>query len=158
MSIAKISILILFLPLLAVSCVSQQNPVINNYDTPLFISGKQIFVEIASTDLKRAHGLSGREKLKEDQGMLFVFETPDVYSFWMQNMKFDLDLIWIKNNPSTGSGLIVGITADVPHPKSSNYNLPFYSPPSPVDTVLEVNAGWSKKYEIQIGNEIKFEN
>jgi uncharacterized membrane protein (UPF0127 family) len=152
MSIAKISILICSLLLLAVSCVNQTNPAKNYYNTPVFVSGKKIQVEVADTDFKRVQGLSGRKKLKNDQGMLFVFETPGIYSFWMQDMKFDLDLIWVKDKK------IIGITANVPHPLSSNINLPLYSPPEPIDAVLEVNAGWSKKNGINVGDKIRLEN
>jgi uncharacterized protein len=52
-------------------------------------------VEVVSNDKKRALGLMFRESLDQNKGMLFVFKEEDNYSFWMKNMEFPLDIIWI---------------------------------------------------------------
>src|SRR3989344_573955 len=62
------------------------------------IMGQNIRVNLATTDAAREQGLSGRENLKEEEGMLFVFDYPDKYSFWMKDMNFPIDMIWIIEN------------------------------------------------------------
>jgi len=114
------------------------------YTTKISVGNKNVWVETVSSKETMAQGLSGREKLLENQGMLFNYGsganiTP---GFWMPDMKFNIDIIWIKENK------IIGITKNVPTPiqnsKSEMKNLPVYYPPSPVDMVLEVNAEWSE--------------
>jgi uncharacterized membrane protein (UPF0127 family) len=105
--------------------------------------------------------------------MLFDFgKVASSPGFWMPDMKFNLDFIWIEQNPSTGSGQIVGITPNVPAPignwKLSREagsgsagkieNLPIYYPPSPVNWVVEVNSGWCQKYKIKTGDEVRLIN
>lgn len=104
-------------------------------------------------------GLSGRQTLGKNEGMLFDFKTPknDLF-FWMKDMLFDIDIIWIADKK------IIGITPNIPSPEKDkgleikDLRLPAYSPPSDVDQVLEVNAGWSEKNKIKIGDEVKLVN
>ena len=56
------------------------------------------YVELARSSREKAMGLMFRKELKSDQGMLFVFEEEGSYSFWMKNMKFPLDIIWINKD------------------------------------------------------------
>jgi uncharacterized membrane protein (UPF0127 family) len=154
----KIAALLVALGLLAAGCqAANQSP---GYTTPLKVGGTKIFVKVAKSDEEKRQGLSGQEKLRDEQGMLFDFtqEAEARPGFWMKEMKFDLDLIWIKKNPSTGSGRIIGITANVPSPKNADDKLPLYSPPSPIDMVLEVTAGWSERHKVKVGDEVEFVN
>src|SRR3989344_9467711 len=59
------------------------------------IAGQVIQVELALSEIERAKGLSKREGLKENEGTLFVFERPGKHHFWMKDMNFPLDIIWI---------------------------------------------------------------
>lgn len=102
-------------------------------------------VEFAQTDRERAIGLSGREKIENDQGMLFVYDRPAYYSFWMKGMKFDIDFIWINNKR------IVDVTENVSHLDQQK----IYLPREPVDRVLEVKAGFTRKYGIRIGDKVE---
>ncbi len=126
------------------------------YNTKIQVADKALFVEVVKTKAAMAQGLSGRETMQENQGMLFDYGenaslTP---GFWMPNMKFNIDIIWIKNKR------IIGITKNIPAPvgnfKQDIRHLNMYHPPSGVNMVLEVNAGWSDKNDIKIGNEIIF--
>jgi uncharacterized membrane protein (UPF0127 family) len=91
--------------------------------------------------------------MADNQGMLFDFgATPSGVAFWMKDMKFNLDFIWIAQNPSTGSGQVVGITPNAPKPNSPSDPLPDFYPPEPVNQVLEVNAGWTQKNNISVGD------
>lgn len=113
----------------------------------IIIRGTTIRVEVMDTAAKQAQGLSGREPLRENEGMLFLFDTPGVYPFWMKDMKFQIDIIWILGNT------IVGFEENAELP--SGFSIPRYSPPSVVDSVLEMNAGSVKRLGIQIGDVIQ---
>lgn len=98
-------------------------------------------VEIADTSDERTKGLSGRTNLDENTGMLFVFEEPGHYSFWMKDTLIPLDIIFIKNNR------IVTIYKNAqPQGNISDNQLQRYSPREPVNYVLEINGGLSEKY------------
>ncbi len=120
------------------------------YNQKLMIGNKNLQVEIVNTPEKMAQGLSGREKLRDGEGMLFVFNQKQTPAFWMKKMKFDLDLIWAADDK------IIGMTPNVPAPSSieKEINLPRYYPPAVVDEVLEVNAGWTEKNRIAIGDAV----
>ncbi len=110
-------------------------------------------VEISTTPAEMQQGLSDRISMTDNQGMLFDFgRQPSGTAFWMKDMKFDLDFIWI------AGGKVVGITADVAHPNSPNDPLPYYYPPQPVNQVIEVNAGWAKKSNIKTGDDVRLIN
>lgn len=146
----KTAALMASLILLAAGCSTTK--LSDEYATPLQVGNHKIFVKVAKSDEEKRQGLSGQEKLADNQGMLFDFtgETNARPGFWMKEMKFGLDLIWIKNKK------IIGITANVPAPNSADEKLPLYSPPSAVDMVLEVNAGWSEKNKIKVGDEVEY--
>jgi uncharacterized membrane protein (UPF0127 family) len=121
----------------------------NFYNQVIFVGNKKLNVQIVTSNSDMQKGLSGRNKLTDHEGMLFDFKKLTRPTFWMKDMNFDLDLIWIQNKK------IIGITADVPAPKSLSGSLPTYSPPEEVDMVLEVNAGWSKANKIKIGDVVE---
>ncbi len=110
-------------------------------------------VEIANTPETRKQGLSGHAPLTDDQGMLFIFPAPSVQTFWMVDMTFPLDIIWIGTDRK-----VVGITANVPapFPGAPVEKLPLYSSPFPVQYVLEVNAGWAKSHNVKIGDVVNW--
>ncbi len=108
----------------------------------------QITIEIADTESALAHGLSDRPSLPSDRGMLFIFPTVEPHSFWMKDMHFPLDMIWINNNQ------IVAITDRIPPPAETGGVPQIVSPGVPTDKVLEVNAGFAKQHNIQIGDTI----
>lgn len=116
------------------------------------IDNTTISVEIADTAAKRAKGLSGRSSLDANAGMLFILDPTNISpAFWMKDMSFPLDIIWIK------SGVITKIDADVPVPApgTTDKNLTLYKPDSPVDQVLEVNAGFCFKNHITKGDTVQ---
>ena len=111
------------------------------------IGGKIINVEIADTNAKRELGLSGHAPLADDQGMLFAFDKAGKYPFWMKDMLFPIDIIWISEDYK-----IVYIEKKA---QPSSYPATFGGQ---VDAryVLEVNAGFSEKNNLKIGDQIKF--
>jgi uncharacterized protein len=120
---------------------------------PTVTINDQVFnLEIAKTDVGKQIGLSAKEKLDENAGMLFPFETPSYYSFWMKDMKFPIDIIFIKDSR------IVTIHKNAKPPANPNDSPPIYNPTEPADTVLEINAGLSEKYNFKEGDVVTFEN
>ncbi len=112
----------------------------------LEINGKIFNIETASTSRERLRGLSGRNYLCPECGMLFVFEEKGNYSFWMKDMQFDLDIIWIADSR------VVGIEKNIPH---SQGRLRVVRPKMNVDKALEINAGSSDARGILIGDLVK---
>ena len=62
------------------------------------IAGQEIKVELAVSDAEKGKGLSGRTGLAPNTGMLFVFEKPGPYAFWMKDMNFPIDIIWLSED------------------------------------------------------------
>ncbi len=112
------------------------------------IGDSKINLIIADSDDERVKGLSGRNNLAKNQGMLFVFDKKDTYGFWMKNMKFPLDIIYIDD--STVVDLVVNAKP------ASDSSLVIFKPEKPVNYVLELNAGDAKKYNIKKGTKITF--
>lgn len=106
-------------------------------------------VEMATTAVEQTRGLSYRSSLAPDSGMLFVFGGPSIQNFWMKDMNFPLDMIWIASD-----GTVAGFAQNVPAPASGTalWDLPVYTSPSGVSEVLEVNAGTVAKYNIKVGD------
>jgi uncharacterized membrane protein (UPF0127 family) len=112
--------------------------------------GNAVFkVEIADTSATRALGLSGREFLKPDAGVLFIFPEAEIQKFWMKDMKFPIDIIWIRDNKVIG--MVIGAEPEA----GPDYTI--YNSPEPADMVLEMNAGLSQKLGIRIGDMVKLE-
>src|SRR5215210_5980484 len=62
------------------------------------IKGFDINVSLAETPEQQTKGLSIKNNLSENEGMLFIFDAPKKNSFWMKDMKFPLDIVWINSN------------------------------------------------------------
>ena len=96
-------------------------------------------VQIADTESRRIRGLMFQDQLPYDQGMIFVFQEPGLYSLWMLNMQFSLDMIWFDQD-----GKIVHIEKDIPPCKSALEIATCQSiiPDDNAIYVLEVTAGF----------------
>lgn len=111
------------------------------------IGGKVFTTEVADTMLSRTRGLSGRDSLPDGGGMLFVFPTSTGSGFWMKDMKFPIDIVWIRGEK------VVGFAENMqPEPGKTMWSLKIYYPPEYVDMVLEINAGAVKKYGLRVGD------
>jgi uncharacterized membrane protein (UPF0127 family) len=110
------------------------------------IKNKTILVELSQNAKQWEKGLSDRSDLGELDGMLFIFPQYHVPIFWMKDMKFPIDMIWI------AGGRVVDIHQKVQ--LSTSDKLPTYSPSVPVDMVLETRAGWAEENSITLGDEI----
>ncbi len=106
-------------------------------------------VEVVSSYADVQKGLSGRTSLQADTGMLFLFARPSRYQFWMPDMYFPIDIIWIEE------GKVADISANVSN-EFDPKNPKFYRPRVPVQYVLEVNAHFAKEHGISIGSSVEF--
>ncbi len=117
----------------------------------VLIAGRTINVEVADTQEKKNLGLSGRTGLSDEHGMWFVYDEEKIPNFWMKDMEFPIDIIWIHGHK------IVDITPNIqPEPGVGKDNLKRYKPNSPITRVLEVHAGWADKFKVQIGDNVEF--
>lgn len=111
------------------------------------IAGQNIKVALALSEETQQQGLSGRSELKENEGMLFIFAQPDKYPFWMKDMNFAIDIIWIDKDMK-----VVYIKKDA-FPESYPEN---FLPAEKAKYVLEVPSGFSEKNNLKIGDSIVF--
>lgn len=123
----------------------QTQPPIYDYEVrKITIDDVLLDVEIADDSEKIEKGLMFREMLPENRGMLFVFDEERKYQFWMMNMKFNLDMIWLDAN-----GRVVHIVEDAkPCIDAAHTSLCTFNPDEPAKYVLEVNSGFVQKYGI----------
>lgn len=111
---------------------------------------QKVILDIADSPKEREMGLSGRNSLSDNRGMLFLFDEPVVPSFWMKGMKFSIDIIFINNDK------IVTIYKNVPAPKTTT-EIPstYYQPTDPINKVIELKAGMADKFGLKVGDSIK---
>ncbi len=118
------------------------------------IHGQNILAEIANTEEEKEKGLGGRTALGSNEGMFFPFPERGSYGFWMKGMKIPIDIVWISGTT------VIGFEENVPFPQDASVDdgkLPVYLPPSPVDGVLELQAGKVKSIGLQAGDLADFE-
>jgi uncharacterized membrane protein (UPF0127 family) len=117
------------------------------------IGRQAVRAELARTPEERRQGLSGRSALPEDAGMLFVFPNEQQPTFWMKDMRFPLDFVWISADKH-----VVAVTeqAPAPVPGTPDGALQLYAPTAPVLYTLEVNGGLVKQLGIHAGDPVVF--
>ena len=103
---------------------------------------------VANTPKAKAKGLSGIDSIPED-GMIFFFFEPATFSFWMKDMRFPIDIIWVSDDNK-----VSGIEENVPVAEEgiSDLDLPKYFSKPNTKIVIELNAGDAKKYGITEGS------
>ncbi len=107
------------------------------------INGKQISVEIADTKEAWTRGLMFHSPLKDNEGMLFVYDIEGYYGIWMPNMSYSIDILWIDK-----SGKIVNIVRHAEPCKSMPCQS--WKPSVPASYVLELKA--NSTLDITIGD------
>jgi uncharacterized membrane protein (UPF0127 family) len=111
------------------------------------IAGQNIKVDLALTRETQAQGLSGLSNLAENHGMLFVFEKPGSYYFWMKGMNFPIDIIWLTEDMK-----VVYIKKNA-QPEAF---LETFGPDINTKYVLEVVSGFSDKNNLKVGDMAEF--
>ena len=113
------------------------------------IDGVTLTVELATTPSAQQQGLSDRDSMSQDHGMLFIFTQAAEWGFWMHEMRFSLDIIWFNVNKQ-----VIFIEQDL-LPCTPSI-CPVYTPPVNAMYVLEVNAGFVKANGVKLGDSFSF--
>lgn len=115
------------------------------------VGGQELLVEIVNTSESTTQGLSGRSEIGSD-GMLFLFPQAQSRQFWMKEMLFAIDIVWLHQ------GKVVGITKQVPPPAPGTplHQLPTYASPGLIDAVLELPASRAAELQLGIGSQLQF--
>lgn len=113
----------------------------------LKLNNDKISLIIADTEEKREKGLGDTESMPDSTAMLFVFDEPDTYAFWMKDMKFPIDIVWLNENKE----VVHIVESAMPESYPENF-----VPPQKSQYVFELNAGLVSKYGIKVGNILDF--
>lgn len=109
--------------------------------------------DIAASAGERKKGLSGRESLEINRGMLFVFDESGNYPIWMKGMKFPIDIIWIDETKK----IVYIAPSALTEPGKKDNELVIYKPGTNAKYVLEINAGLASANNLQVGDSVNFE-
>ncbi len=142
---SALAICVIFFSIFFLSKSFVQNDRVERQAPYVLINEKIIYVDIAETQQEQTRGLSGREKLEEGKGMLFIFGLPGEHGFWMKDMKFAIDIIWINEDKK-----IIYIKKNA---QPESYPSVFV-PKSNSKYVLEVPGGFSEKNGIKEGDAV----
>ncbi len=112
---------------------------------PVTVGKTTVRAEVAADDLSRTRGLMYREKLGEDQGMLFVYPSSRPMSFWMRNTLIPLDIAYVDSGKKIARITSMRPLTDDSHPSGG-----------PVLYALEVNQGWFSAHSVKEGDELEF--
>lgn len=109
--------------------------------------GTTIEVQLADQATEQERGLGGLNTMKETQGFLFLFRTPSRDAFWMKDMKFPIDIIWIHDD------IVVDSKENAPVPIGP---IPeeIYIPEADAETVLELTAGSVARHGLKNGTRL----
>jgi uncharacterized membrane protein (UPF0127 family) len=116
-------------------------------DKIISVNKHMIIVQVAKSDYQRQQGLADKSCLQAGHGMLFQFEKTGNYPFWMKDMKFPIDIIWINSAHEA-----VSIQADA---TPSSYPKTYVNQDPAID-VLEIPAGQAASLGIQTGTKFSY--
>lgn len=115
--------------------------------TPVTIGSSTFNTEVVKTPQERQQGLSGRQALPANHGMLFVFDTTERWSIWMKDMHFAIDILWLNDQKQV---------VDIKHSVSPETYPQAFRPLLPARYVLELPAGTAEAANIHIGDSAAF--
>lgn len=145
MKFKKILLVLVIFVVVAVAIISFLSTV--HYESTIVLGGKTFYIDVADNSFTSAKGLSGRESMAKDEGMIFVFDKLGKHGFWMKDMFFSIDMIWMDQNY-----VITHIEKSV---SPDTYPKVFY-PESLSLYVLEISAGQSDLLGIKVGDRANF--
>jgi uncharacterized membrane protein (UPF0127 family) len=147
-------LLFLLLPALVALTACQRQTIHDFYSRQVTLpDGRKVTCEVMAQPADRARGMMYRDKLAEDRGMLFIHDKPGKYTYWMANVNFPLDIIWMDM-----SRRVVEIAADVKPCKADTLvkDCPQNGGTQDSFYVLEVNAGVAAKSGVKVGAILDF--
>jgi uncharacterized membrane protein (UPF0127 family) len=110
-------------------------------------NGQNISAQTAKTEPERERGLSGKTCLGPRQGMLFIFDKPAGYPFWMKDMRFNIDIIWISAEKK--------VVYEQKNLSPATYPRSFTNP-DPAQYVLEIAAGQADQLGLKPGLQLYY--
>ena len=111
----------------------------------------EILADMAVTQEEKSRGLAVKNTLAEDEGMMFFFQNESKYGFWMKDMKFPIDILWLDS-----LGRVVHIESNL-QPCVTEDDCPVYTSDENASYVLETVAGFAEKHGITVGTDLDFE-
>lgn len=115
---------------------------------PTIFKGGTAYLRVAETNATRQKGLSGVEKMRSNEGMLFEFPNDQKWGIWMKDMKIPIDIIWL-----TKDRKVVYIVRDA---KPELKDTKTFTPNEPARYVIELNAGGAARYMVNVGDIVEF--
>ncbi len=142
--LAVLSFMVLYLSFIgsSMSTKGQDEKII-----PLFIGQRTLSVYVADNVELREKGLSGMASLPEGSGMIFVFEETGVKGFWMKDMKFPIDIIWLDEAKRVVFVKNSALPSSYPE---------VFAPAVSARYVLETPAGFAEENRVKIGDMVSF--
>lgn len=110
------------------------------------LRGEFVKIAIADTESLRAQGLSGISKLGPDEGMLFIFPRDGKYAFWMKDMRFSIDILWLSSE---------GVVVDMVERVSPSTYPDSFIPETPARYVLELPEGYVEAHGVKVGDIVR---
>jgi uncharacterized protein len=121
--------------------------------TVVNVNDLTVNAKLLTDNKSRSKGLSGVDSLPLNEGMLFVFDKSAIYTFWMKDVKFSIDIIWIDKDKK----VVHIVESALVEESKKDSELQMYRPNEQAKYVLEVNAGLLKLHNIKIGDAVNFE-
>lgn len=115
------------------------------------VNGQRLIAEVSATSEQRTRGLTVKNALAENESMLFVFDNQAKHKFWMKDMKFPIDIIWIGSDKS-----VIDIEKSL-QPCNSGFLCSTYEPDGDSLYVLETVSGFAQKHGIVKGTVVEFD-
>lgn len=142
------AIIVLLIPVALWRILTPFNSDSNAYrQTHIELGAMTVTADIADTEPVRQLGLSGRDGLAEDKAMLFIFQDDGEHPFWMKDMLFPIDIIWLSSEKRVV--YIAKNAAPESYPSS-------FVPNVPSRYVIEVAAGFTDRQNISVGTQVTF--
>ena len=110
------------------------------------LGGEAFVLEVADTEALRVKGLSGHIALREGEGMLFVFSKDDRYGFWMKDMGYPIDIVWLDSRYHI---------VDVKKGATPTSYPEIFTPVLPARYVIEIQDGFFEKHALKVGDTLE---
>jgi len=118
--------------------------------TAVSVGPKTFYAKLAQTDAEREKGLSGTEKLAENEGLLMVFDREATWKIWMKDMNYPIDIVWIDDKKK--------VVHTVRNARPESYPDRYFMPSQNALYVLELPDGSVNKYGIAVGKQVNFDH
>lgn len=145
-----ILLIVLFAGLLAIGAFF----IFSSKKSTVTINNTTFNVEVAKTQAEREKGLSGRDSLENNAGMLFKFSSSDIHMFWMKDTFIPLDVIWINDGKIVEMTTLDPVSSEPAVDESVAEEIPSYTPKEKANYVLEINAGTSQELGFKVGDKV----